>query len=265
MDAWMANYAIAGPECEPNELQRLHEQQDLSDVVTDVSLVDRAREGDSRAFEMLWARHRSAGISVAVGYTSLSDAEDLVAEAFTRTYSAILGGGGPSESFRGYLFSTIRRLAYTAHRRSSMTLPLDGFEPSESTDSAESIAMGRLEKDVVVRAFRSLPSRWQEVLWFSIVEGTSHSEIARRFDVTANAIDQLAYRAREGLRQNWLQEHVKLAPSDSVCHWVTSRAGTAARGNLSKRDSVRVDDHLGACRACSEVISEAERVAARFA
>jgi RNA polymerase sigma factor (sigma-70 family) len=237
----------------------------LRDNDTDISLVARTQQGDSSAFELLWERHRRAGFLVAIGYTSRADAEDLVAEAFTRTYSAILTGRGPSDSFRGYLFSAIRRLAYTTNHRNSRNLPIDDFEPAETTESAESLAMRQLEKDVVGRAFRSLPPRWQEVLWLSVVEGTSHSEIAQRLELTSNAIDQLAYRAREGLREKWVQEHVSSGSSDAACRWVMSQAGAAARGNLSKRDSSRLQAHVEECRRCSDVISEAERVALRFA
>jgi RNA polymerase sigma factor (sigma-70 family) len=234
------------------------------DHVTDISLVARTQQGDAGAFEILWERHRRAGFLVAIGYTSRAEAEDLVAEAFTRTYSAILTGGGPSDSFRGYLFSAIRRLAYTTNHRNSRNLPIDDFEPAETTESAESIAMRQLEKDVVVRAFRSLPPRWQEVLWLSVVEGTSHSEIAQRLELTPNAIDQLAFRAREGLREKWVQEHVSSGSSDTTCRWVASQAGAAARGNLSKRDSARLQAHVEACRRCADVINEAERIALRF-
>jgi RNA polymerase sigma factor (sigma-70 family) len=239
--------------------------EEFTDHVTDISLVARAQQSDPRAFEMLWERHRSAGVLVALGYANRSDAEDLMAEAFTRTYSAIMAGGGPSESFRGYLFSTIRRLAHSSIRRNGRTLPLDDVEPARVIDSAESVAMRRLDDDLVGRAFRSLPTRWQEVLWLSVVEGTSHSEIARRFDLSPNAVSQLAYRAREGLRERWLQEQVKSAPGDSTCRWVTTQAGTTARGNLSKRDSARVHQHLESCRSCSDVITEAQRIAAQFA
>ncbi|MGO4343796.1 RNA polymerase sigma factor, partial [Pedococcus sp. 2YAF34] len=144
------------------------------------SLVARAKRSDPRAFALLWERHRSAGVMVALGYANRADAEDLMAEAFTRTYSAIVSGGGPTDSFRGYLFSTIRRLAYTTVRRNSRTVPLDDLETGQLTDSAETSAMRRLENDLVGRAFRSLPPRWQDVLWLSIVEGTAHTEIARR-------------------------------------------------------------------------------------
>jgi hypothetical protein len=125
--------------------------------------------------------------------------------------------------------------------------------------------MRRLENDLVGRAFRSLPPRWQDVLWLSIVEGTAHTEIASKLGLSSNAVSQLAYRAREGLREKWLQEHVQVAAADSTCIWVTTQAGAAARGNLSRRDSVLVHQHVENCHACSDAIREAVRVGARFA
>ena len=234
------------------------------DEASDLDLVTAARAGDSRAFAQLWHRHRSAGLATARGYRNLAEPDDLVAEAFVRTYSAILSGGGPSDTFRGYLLSTIRRLALSAGRKGERTFTTDDLEGLEVADSAEWAAMRNLDHGVVARAFQSLPIRWREVLWHSVVEGTSHSEIARRLKTTSNAVDQLAHRAREGLRQTWIQEQVQLTKTVPACRWATSRVGAAARGKLPRRDSTRLQEHLEGCSGCAIVMEEAHRIAERF-
>lgn len=70
-----------------------------------------ARSGDKAAFGELWSRHAQSGIVVARGFTSSLDADDLVAEAFTRIYQRVFDGGGPDGAFRPYLYTTIRNLA----------------------------------------------------------------------------------------------------------------------------------------------------------
>ncbi|MFF1635342.1 RNA polymerase sigma factor [Leifsonia sp. NPDC058248] len=235
------------------------------DEISDLTLVGAARGGDSEAYALLWGRHRSVGIAIAVGYSNLADPEDLVAEAFLRTYSAILSGGGPSDTFRGYLLSTIRRLALNAGRRSAKTVSIEELEYVNESDSAEASAVRNHGKNVVARAFQSLPLRWQQVLWYSVVEGTSHSEIARRLEVTTNAVDQLAHRAREGLREKWIQQQVQMVKSNPTCGWVSSRAGAAARCNLTPGESARLTNHVAGCRECAAVIDEAHHIASRFA
>ena len=77
----------------------------------DADLVLRARSGDTRAFGELWRRHYRSGIVVARNVSPGTDADDLVQEAYTRIYQSIQRGGGPTGSFRAYLFTSIRNTA----------------------------------------------------------------------------------------------------------------------------------------------------------
>src|SRR6478735_10259925 len=77
----------------------------------DGELVLRTRSGDRAAFGELWRRHYRSGISVARNVSPGTDSDDLVQEAYTRIYQSILRGGGPTGSFRAYLFTSIRNTA----------------------------------------------------------------------------------------------------------------------------------------------------------
>ncbi|KOG86941.1 ECF subfamily RNA polymerase sigma-24 subunit, partial [Streptomyces varsoviensis] len=79
-------------------------------------------------------------------------------------------------------------------------------------------AMQEAEASLAVQAFRSLPPRWQTVLWHTTVEEESPSEVAPLLGLTANATAVLAHRAREGLKQAYLQAHVSTSlTSDGDC------------------------------------------------
>ena len=73
----------------------------------DADLVLRTRSGDRAAFGELWRRHYRSGIVVANSITTQFDADDLVQEAYARIFQAIARGGGPTGSFRAYLFTSI--------------------------------------------------------------------------------------------------------------------------------------------------------------
>ncbi|WP_036299231.1 RNA polymerase sigma factor, partial [Microbacterium sp. C448] len=77
----------------------------------DADLVLRARSGDGEAYAELWRRHYRSGITVARSITSSLDPDDLVQEAYARIYQSIRRGGGPTGSFRAYLFTSIRNTA----------------------------------------------------------------------------------------------------------------------------------------------------------
>ncbi|MFD0538728.1 RNA polymerase sigma factor [Actinomadura luteofluorescens] len=60
------------------------------------------------------------------------------------------------------------------------------------------------ELDALVRAFRSLPERWQTVLWYTVIEDEPVGQVAELLGMEKGAVSQLAFRAREGLRQAFL-------------------------------------------------------------
>jgi hypothetical protein len=97
--------------------------------IGDADLVLRTRSGDRAAFGELWRRHYRSGVTVARSVTSSLDADDLVQEAYTRIYDSIVSGGGPTGSFRAYLFTSIRNTAATwGHaRRETANQPLAGI------------------------------------------------------------------------------------------------------------------------------------------
>ena len=72
----------------------------------------------------------------------------------------------------------------------------------------EDTAVAELDSTLAARAFHRLPERWQTVLWHTEVEQESPAEVAPLLGLTPNGVAALAYRAREGLRQAYLQEHL---------------------------------------------------------
>jgi len=116
-------------------------------------------------------------------------------------------------------------------------------------------AVAGLESTLAARAFAQLPERWQTVLWHTEVEGEGLAEVAVLLGLTPNGVSALAYRAREGLRQAYLREH--LAEGLGGRHgWTVERLGAWARGGLSKRSRLKVDQHLLGCERCRVMAAE---------
>ncbi|WP_448810855.1 sigma-70 family RNA polymerase sigma factor [Agromyces bauzanensis] len=231
--------------------------------LSDGALLERTRRGDRAAFGELWHRHAASARTVARSYSSL-DPDDLVAESFTKIYDAVLAGGGPTSAFRPYLFTTLRNTAasWGRGRREANLETLESFEDPATTDSA---TLDALDRSTTAQAFRSLPTRWQEVLWYSEVEAMSPQQIAPLVGMSANATAALAYRAREGLRQAWIQAHLRNAEGEPECRWTIDRLGGYTRGKLRARDTARLEAHLDECARCTIVAAEAREVGSRLA
>ncbi|WP_172592182.1 sigma-70 family RNA polymerase sigma factor [Subtercola boreus] len=228
---------------------------------SDLDLVERTRAGDSRAFAELWNRHSRAGRTVARSFTP--DADDIVSESFAKVLQAIRNGGGPTSAFRPYLFSTIRNVAMQLKRGAPIDTS-DELDTLADPTSEEAETLLALDKSLTAQAFRSLPTRWQEALWYSEVEQLASHEIAPLLGMTSNAVSALTFRAREGLRQAWIQAHLVRA-ADTECAAVIEKLGSYTRGSLGAREARKVQQHLAACTSCSIVGEEARDVGSRLA
>ncbi|WP_345027322.1 sigma-70 family RNA polymerase sigma factor, partial [Cellulomonas oligotrophica] len=229
-------------------------------IEDDAALLHATREGDAEAYGRLYERHAGAALVVARQYVdSAADAEDVVHEAFANVHRALLGGGGPEVAFRAYLFTAVRRTATvhrTAGRRAEPTDDLATLEAGAgAVEAAEEPALETFERGIVARAFRSLPERWQAVLWHSEVEGLTPAQIGPILGLSANSTAALAYRAREGLRQAYLQHHLQ-DPLDEGCRAVSGRLGAHVRGGLGARDTAQVEAHLDGCGECRALVLE---------
>ncbi|WP_433786574.1 sigma-70 family RNA polymerase sigma factor [Actinomycetospora sp. CA-101289] len=230
----------------------------------------RGADPDSTAaFATLYARHHQAARALARQLArSPADADDLVAGAFTRMLEVLRAGRGPTEAFRAYLLTSVRHLAYDrtrAERRLDLTDDLTGVhgvDPDGTVVPFTDPALAGLERTLAARAFATLPERWQAVLWHLEVEGDSPADIAPLFGLTPNAVSALGYRAREGLRQAYLQEHLAAGSGrwDRRHRDTGERLGAYTRGGLSRRDAQRVEAHLAECAECRALADELREV-----
>ncbi|MFI5684771.1 sigma-70 family RNA polymerase sigma factor [Streptomyces sp. NPDC051636] len=243
----------------------------------DGELVGRMRAGDDSAYEELYRRHADAVRRYA--RTCCRDAhtaDDLTAEVFVRMLQAVRGGSGPEHAVRAYLLTSVRRVAAHWTRSSRREQLVDDFAVfaaqsarfSEVSDGgthdlgADVRAMHEAERSLAMQAFRSLPERWQAVLWHTEVEDESPSQVAVLFGLDANGTRVLAGRAREGLKQAYLQAHVSAALAhDEECARYAGQLGTYARRRLRTRAERGLRKHLEECARCRLAAAQIEEVA----
>lgn len=222
--------------------------------LSDAELIAGARKGDADAYGELYRRHVDSARAAARALTrSRSDADDVTSEAFARVLRALQSGGGPDVSFRPYLVTAIRNVFYDKVRRNRE-------QPTEDMSDEVNVALldaANSQEDgaFAAAAFASLPERWQLVLWHTEVEGRSVSEVAPLLGLAPNAVAALAYRAREGLRQAYLQAHLRDQHA-ADCRECAANLGAYVRDGLSARDRRRVDAHLDGCASCTALVAE---------
>ncbi|MGC5566993.1 sigma-70 family RNA polymerase sigma factor [Streptomyces sp. FR-108] len=274
--------AVVPPQRERREQQDAGVLPPPAEIVepppADAELIGWMRSGDDTAYEELYRRHADAVRRYA--RTCCRDAhtaDDLTAEVFARMLQAVRGGHGPEHSVRAYLLTTVRRVAAGWTRSARREHLVDDFavfaaqaargsELSDDTASeelgADVRAMHEAEQSMAMQAFRSLPERWQAVLWHTEVEDESPSEVATLFGLDANGTRVLASRAREGLKQAYLQAHVSATlTTDEECARYADRLGAYARGGLRTRAERGLRKHLEECAKCRLAAGQIKDVA----
>lgn len=239
---------------------------------SDAVLLDAYRAGDRAALAELWSRHVDVGRAYARSLTTRFDPDDLVAEAFLRIIRATRTGSGPTGAFRAYLLTVIRN---TASNRGSREREYPVEDPSQFGEMpvADPADAALTADRPALDAFGELPERWRDALWLSEVEGLTAREVGAALGISANSAAALTYRAREGLRQTFIQQRLVRGedggstdgtePPSRECRFVRSRAAAYVRGAVSARVRRRIDEHLAGCHDCSEYVERVRAVALR--
>ena len=226
---------------------------------TDPELISRVREGDVAAYGILFSRHVDSATRLGRVLVGASDADDLVSEAFVKVLNVLLGGGGPDVAFRAYLLTAVRRLHIDKVRSNQRLTTTDDLTPFDPGVPFTDTAVAGFEGGAAAKAFASLPERWQMVLWHLEVENQKPADIAPLLGMSANGVSALAYRAREGLRQAFLNMHSGDLVSDA-CRETNGLLGGYVRAALSRRDATKVEEHLEHCRRCTAAYLELTEV-----
>ncbi|HEY7626892.1 MAG TPA: sigma-70 family RNA polymerase sigma factor, partial [Ilumatobacteraceae bacterium] len=222
--------------------------------MSDAELIAASRAGDTDAYAELYRRHQPAARAAARALCgNRADADDVVADAFVSVLRILQNGNGPELAFRPYLLVAVRNRFYDRARQ-RVEDPTD--EPTEELDLALfDRSTSEEDRMLAAAAFATLPERWQLVLWHTEVEGRAPKEVAPLIGLAPNAVAALAYRAREGLRQAYLQAHLQ-TPHEAGCAECVPSLAAYVRNGLSDRDRRAVDEHLLTCEVCRELVAE---------
>jgi RNA polymerase sigma factor (sigma-70 family) len=247
-----------------NDVARLRE--DLSDL-SDDSLLGLVKGGNADAYAVLFDRYRHPAHRLAAYYSNSVDAKDIAAESFAQVYDLLRRGKGPQTSFRAYLFTSIRHEAGRRAKMRKRITPTDDFDFVDKPVLFGNGAIDRFERELVRDAFASLPTRWRTVLWHLDVDGRKPRDVAPLMGLKPNSVSALAYRARDGLRKAYLEQHVSKTDRSLpvACRNVRRDLVDFVRGSATERDAVATDFHLESCASCTGVHLELDELNSHLA
>lgn len=164
----------------------------------DLTLVVRAQEGDTRAFETLVRRHQRQLYRLAVRVLgNSSDAEDAVQEAFVAAWRQLRGFRREAE-FSSWIYRIVtnRCLKLLRTRRPVVSLDDVGDQPGPDGVSPEHAAEITDRAAALHRALQALPPEQRTCWVLRDLQGLSYEEIATIVGTGVGAVRGRLYRAR---------------------------------------------------------------------
>ncbi len=225
----------------------------------DGELLTITRAGHHDAYAELYERYRYASLRLARHLGQKDEADDIVSESFARILDLLSRDKGPDRAFRAYLFTTVRHECGRRAKAQKQVRPTDDIRQIDVPVAFGDNELDDFERSTIRAAYESLPLRWRTVLWHLDVEGRKPLELGPLLDLSPNSVSALVYRARSGLRDAYLQQHVNPGGRSS-CGKHRAKLSAVVRHTAAAGDNERVHAHLRLCDECHAVYRDLQEV-----
>ena len=194
----------------------------------DLTLVQRARKGDQRAFKLLVERYQRKVYSVALGMVKdKEEARDVAQEAFVKVYKYLDHFKGDASFYTWLYRITVNICIDVLRKKGSKGDEHVEFDESVKLDTAEASigALGTrlgtnpqksaLRKELAERitaAIQEIPESHREILLLREVEGMSYEDLSRTLKIPKGTVMSRLFHARLKM-QKILREYVELDES----------------------------------------------------
>ena len=231
-------------------------RRETGDNLSDEVLVAAVREGDDRAFELLYARYQRR--IAAYVYGMVKDhgrAEDVTQEIFMSALRR-MRQTDRSIVFKPWIYEIAKNACIDQFRRSRRAeeVSYDLGEELGAGDQVRLVASeltpdaavdAKQQLDHLCGAFGGLSDSHHEILVLRELEGLSYREIGDRMGLSRPSVESTLFRARRRLTE----EYDELV-SGQRCVRIQSIIAEAAASMPGTRDSRRLARHIAHCQPC---------------
>lgn len=183
----------------------------MSDREIDQIMVERAQQGDKRAFELLFAKYQRKLTRLLSRFIrDAAEVEDVTQEAFIKAYRALPSFRGDS-AFYTWLYrigiNTAKNYLVAQGRRAPTSTEFDADEAETFEDgeqlrdntTPESVFLSKQIGETVNDAIEALPEELRTAIVLREIEGLSYDEIARIMECPIGTVRSRIFRAREAV------------------------------------------------------------------
>jgi RNA polymerase sigma-70 factor, ECF subfamily len=178
------------------------------DKLSEAEAIERAKQGDAAAFEVLYNLHKRRVYSLCLRMTTnTAEAEDLTQEAFLQLFRKIGTFRGES-AFSTWLHRMAVNVVLMQLRKKGLQLvPLEdeteGEEetPKKDYGAQDAVLAGSIDRLQLKNAIDRLPPGYRSIFVLHDVEGFEHNEIAEMVGCSIGNSKSQLHKARMKLRE----------------------------------------------------------------
>jgi RNA polymerase sigma-70 factor, ECF subfamily len=179
------------------------------DGLSEAAAIERAKQGDGEAFELLYNLHKRRVYSLCLRMTAnTAEAEDLTQEAFLQLFRKIATFRGES-AFSTWLHRMAVNVVLMHLRKKGLpvvpleeTLETEEESPRKEPGAQDPALAGAVDRLQLQRAVEALPPGYRTIFVLHDVEGFEHNEIADLVGCSIGNSKSQLHKARMKLRES---------------------------------------------------------------
>ena len=173
------------------------------DIYDDCTLVKMVTEGDSTAFDALFARHSDSIHTMLLKFSgNTDDVNDLMQEAFMKVFLKI-GLYNPKYDFGAWIYTIARNtfVDFSRSRKSNALNPqnlspeIDNTAQS-SSPTPEDYIINAQQRAQIERYISMLPEDYRQLFELRFLDEYSYEEIAEKLDMKLGTVKTRIFRVR---------------------------------------------------------------------
>ena len=173
------------------------------DIYDDCTLVKKVTEGDSTAFDALFARHSDSIHTMLLKFSgNTDDVNDLMQEAFMKVFLKI-GLYNPKYDFGAWIYTIARNtfVDFSRSRKSNALNPqnlspeIDNTAQS-SSPTPEDYIINAQQRAQIERYISMLPEDYRQLFELRFLDEYSYEEIAEKLDMKLGTVKTRIFRVR---------------------------------------------------------------------
>lgn len=185
----------------------------MGDREVDQQLVDRAKRGDKRAFELLVAKYqRKLARLLSRFIRDPAEVEDVTQEAFIKAYRALPSFRGDSAFYtwlyrigintaKNYLVAMGRRAPTSTEFNNDDAESFEEAERLRDFNTPENELMSKQVARTVNQTMAQLPEELKTAITLREIEGLSYEDIANIMNCPIGTVRSRIFRAREAIAE----------------------------------------------------------------